>query len=114
MNYRTARAAIQGWRDRLDRQFSTNATDQQTIRTVFVLWLVAFFFKHAGSGWDVAWHFRYVFGALEPPHWPTIADFARLGVPAALAIMVEVTSFTLMSLFIARQGTLAADGDSRC
>ncbi|HZN47255.1 MAG TPA: MATE family efflux transporter [Ramlibacter sp.] len=45
---------------------------------------------------------------LEPPHWHTIAQFARLGVPAALAIMVEVTSFTLMSLFIARQGTLSA------
>ena len=45
---------------------------------------------------------------LEAPHWPTIRMFARLGVPAGLAIMVEVTSFTLMALFIARQGTLAA------
>lgn len=45
---------------------------------------------------------------LEPPDWRAIAQFARLGVPAGLAIMVEVTSFTLMSLFIARQGTLAA------
>jgi hypothetical protein len=69
MDYRTASAAIHDWRERLDRQFSTGIADQQTIRTVFVLWLVAFFFKHAGSGWDVAWHFRYVFGALEPPHW---------------------------------------------
>lgn len=45
---------------------------------------------------------------LEAPHWATIAQFARLGIPAGLAIMVEVTSFTLMSLFIARQGTLSA------
>jgi hypothetical protein len=45
---------------------------------------------------------------LEPPHGPTIAQFARLGIPAGLAIMVEVTSFTLMALFIARQGTLSA------
>jgi MATE family multidrug resistance protein len=45
---------------------------------------------------------------LEPPHWHTIGQFARLGVPAGLAITVEVTSFTLMSLFIARQGTLSA------
>jgi MATE family multidrug resistance protein len=44
----------------------------------------------------------------EPPHWPTIAQFARLGIPAALSVMVEVTSFTLMSLLIARQGTLSA------
>jgi MATE family multidrug resistance protein len=44
---------------------------------------------------------------LEPPDWPALAQLLRLGVPAGLAIMVEVTSFTLMSLFIARQGTLA-------
>jgi len=44
----------------------------------------------------------------ERPDWHAIGQFARLGVPAGLAIMVEVTSFTLMSLFIARQGTLAA------
>jgi multidrug resistance protein, MATE family len=49
-----------------------------------------------------------IWRSLEPPHWPTIAQFARLGVPAGLSIMVEVTSFTLMSLFIARQGTLSA------
>jgi MATE family multidrug resistance protein len=45
---------------------------------------------------------------LERPDWGAIAAFARLGVPAGLAVMVEVTSFTLMALFIARQGTLAA------
>ncbi len=45
---------------------------------------------------------------IERPHWPTIAGFARLGIPAGLAVMVEVTSFTLMALFIARQGTTAS------
>ncbi len=45
---------------------------------------------------------------VEPPDWKAIGQFARLGVPAGLAITVEVTSFTLMSLFIARQGTLSA------
>jgi MATE family multidrug resistance protein len=49
-----------------------------------------------------------VWRPLEPPHWPTIREFARLGIPAALSVVVEVTSFTLMALFIARQGTLAA------
>lgn len=49
-----------------------------------------------------------VWRPLERPDWRAIAQFARLGIPAGLAIMVEVTSFTLMSLFIARQGTLAA------
>lgn len=45
---------------------------------------------------------------MERPDWAQIASFARLGVPAGLAILVEVTSFTLMALFIARQGTLSA------
>jgi MATE family multidrug resistance protein len=48
------------------------------------------------------WH------ALERPNWRQIAAFARLGLPGGLAIMVEVTSFTLMALFIARLGTAAA------
>lgn len=48
-----------------------------------------------------------VWQRMERPHWPTILGFARLGVPAGLAILVEVTSFTLMALFIARQGTVA-------
>jgi len=69
MNYREIGAATQAWRKRIDQQFSTGEVDQQTIRTMFSLWLVAFLLKHSGSAWDVAWHFRYVFGALEPPHW---------------------------------------------
>ncbi|MDB5847198.1 MAG: family efflux transporter, partial [Rhodoferax sp.] len=32
---------------------------------------------------------------LERPDWRQIAAFARLGIPAGLAVMVEVTSFTL-------------------
>jgi MATE family multidrug resistance protein len=44
----------------------------------------------------------------ERPHAPTLAAFARLGVPAALTIGAEISSFTLMALFIARLGTTAA------
>ena len=43
----------------------------------------------------------------EPPDWPMIRRFLALGVPAGLSIMVEVTSFTLMALFIARLGAVA-------
>ncbi|QHI96948.1 MATE family efflux transporter [Xylophilus rhododendri] len=43
---------------------------------------------------------------IEPPHGPTLAAFARLGVPAGLSYLVDVTSLTLMALFIARQGTV--------
>ena len=42
------------------------------------------------------------------PDWKVIGHFARLGVPSGLTILVEVTSFTLMALFVARLGTAAA------
>jgi MATE family multidrug resistance protein len=45
---------------------------------------------------------------LERPDPVTLLAFARLGVPAALTIAVEITSFTLMALFIARLGSTAA------
>ncbi len=43
----------------------------------------------------------------EKPDWTVIRRFLALGVPAGLSIMVEVTSFTLMALFIARLGAVA-------
>jgi len=45
---------------------------------------------------------------IEPPDWSQLRRFARLGIPAGLAVLVEVTSFTLMALFIARLGTAAS------
>jgi MATE family multidrug resistance protein len=48
-----------------------------------------------------------IWAPLEKPHAPTLRRFVRLGLPSGLAIGVEVTSFTLMSLFIARLGVVA-------
>ena len=48
-----------------------------------------------------------IWAAMEKPHTPTLLRFVRLGLPSGLAIGVEVTSFTLMSLFIARLGVVA-------
>lgn len=45
---------------------------------------------------------------MERPHAPTLRAFAALGIPSGLTILIEVTSFTLMALFVARLGTLAA------
>jgi MATE family multidrug resistance protein len=45
---------------------------------------------------------------LEAAHWPTLRQFLSLGVPSALSLMVEVTAFTMMALFISRQGVVAA------
>jgi MATE family multidrug resistance protein len=44
----------------------------------------------------------------EKPQWSVLKNFLRMGVPAGLSIMVEVTSFTLMALFIARLGSVAS------
>lgn len=45
---------------------------------------------------------------IEAPDWPQLRQFLQLGVPAGLSIMVEVTSFTLMALFIARLGAVSS------
>ena len=45
---------------------------------------------------------------LNAPHWPTLRQFMRLGLPSGLTIAVEVTSFTLVALFVARLGTVAS------
>ena len=44
----------------------------------------------------------------EPPNWPLLARFARTGLPGGMAYLVEITSFTLMALFIARLGIVPA------
>ena len=44
---------------------------------------------------------------MEPPDGAQLRRFLALGIPAGLSIMVEVTSFTLMALFIARLGEVA-------
>jgi MATE family multidrug resistance protein len=45
---------------------------------------------------------------LEAPDPHVLMQFARLGIPNALSVTVEVSSFTLMALFIARLGTVAS------
>lgn len=45
---------------------------------------------------------------LEAPDWRVLGQLARLGIPNAMSVTVEVTSFTLMALFIARLGTVAS------
>jgi MATE family multidrug resistance protein len=48
-----------------------------------------------------------IWAAMEKPNPTVLLRFVRLGLPSGLAIGVEVTSFTLMSLFIARLGVVA-------
>jgi MATE family multidrug resistance protein len=44
---------------------------------------------------------------LEKPELAQLHHFLSLGIPAGLTIMVEVTSFTMMAMFIARLGEVA-------
>ena len=45
---------------------------------------------------------------MERPDWRQIGSFFRLGLPGGMAYLVEVTSFTLIALFMARLGTEAS------
>ena len=45
---------------------------------------------------------------LELPQWSQLRHFMRMGLPGGLAYLVEITSFTLMALFIARLGVTSA------
>lgn len=49
-----------------------------------------------------------IWQALEAPNWQSLKVLLRLGLPNALSVTVEITSFTLMALFIARQGSVAS------
>ncbi len=55
---------------------------------------------------SIYWPYR-IWARMEKPDWRQIAGFLRLGLPAGLSFMVEVTSLTLMALFIARLGIVA-------
>lgn len=44
----------------------------------------------------------------QAPHTATLARMLRLGLPAGLSVMVEVTSFTMMSVYVARLGVVSS------
>lgn len=73
----------------------------QAIMVLLALWML----RHRTTYRDYAlwqWPGR--------PDATTLRTYARLGIPSGLTILVEVTSFTLMALFVARLGTTAAAG----
>jgi MATE family multidrug resistance protein len=47
---------------------------------------------------------------LNPPHWPSLKEQLRLGIPMGLSILIEVTGFTFMAIFISRLGTTDVAG----
>ena len=51
-----------------------------------------------------------IFARFSPPDWHRIWVLLKLGAPIGFSYLIEVTSFTFMSLFIARLGTTALAG----
>ncbi|WP_114662614.1 MATE family efflux transporter [Polynucleobacter necessarius] len=51
-----------------------------------------------------------IFERFSLPNWHRIWTLLKLGTPIGFSYLIEVTSFTLMSLFIARLGTTALAG----
>jgi MATE family multidrug resistance protein len=49
-------------------------------------------------------------GGLHAPRWDIIRRQLRLGVPMGLSILIEVTGFTFMAIFIARLGATVVAG----
>lgn len=59
------------------------AENAATLRRVYGLWLVALTLKALGSGWDMAWHFRWLRDDLAPPH-----DINLVGDAIVIALVV--------------------------
>ena len=47
---------------------------------------------------------------LHPPRWADLKALLKLGLPMGASILIEVTGFTFMAIFIARLGTTAVAG----
>ncbi|MDT5027457.1 MAG: hypothetical protein QOE61_3883 [Micromonosporaceae bacterium] len=59
---------IRAWLDRVRAGQLDAAEYKATLLLVYRTWLIAFFLKALGSGWDVAWHFRFNRDDFAPPH----------------------------------------------
>jgi hypothetical protein len=61
-------AARREWLERVRAGTLTPAEATAALRAVYGTWLAALTLKALGSGWDMAWHFRWLRDDLAPPH----------------------------------------------
>jgi hypothetical protein len=61
------------WVERVRRNALEPHESAGTLILVYRLWLVALTLKALGSGWDVAWHFRWFRDDFAPPHLINLA-----------------------------------------
>jgi MATE family multidrug resistance protein len=52
----------------------------------------------------------HIFAHWERPRWQAQKELLRLGIPIGFSFLVEISSFTLMAIFIARLGTEIVSG----
>lgn len=80
------------------------------IATALVMWaqaLAAFVLLRRDPFYDA---FGLRGRGLHPPHWASLKALLKLGLPMGASILIEVTGFTFMAIFIARLGTTAVAG----
>jgi hypothetical protein len=85
-------AGIRAWLDRVRDGGLTEAEHRATLLLTFRVWIIAFFLKMLGSGWDVWWHFRWFRDDFAPPHninsWAT-ASYRPRAVPLVPRFAVD-------------------------
>jgi MATE family multidrug resistance protein len=79
------------------------------VATVIINWLW-FFSTLMIVVWGRFYKPFHIFERFSWPNWQRIWTLLRLGAPIGLSYFIEVTSFTFMSLFIARFGTTTLAG----
>jgi hypothetical protein len=74
---------VWAWLDRV-RAGGLEPTERAaTVVLIYRVWLIALLLKALGSGWDVAWHFRFIRDDFAPPH-----NLNLLGDGVAIALVL--------------------------
>ena len=59
---------VRSWVERVRAGGLDPSESAATLLLVYRLWLIGLLLKALGSGWDVAWHFRFIRDDFAPPH----------------------------------------------
>jgi hypothetical protein len=84
--------AIRGWLDRVRAGGLDDAEARATTLATYRVWLVALLLKALGSGWDVAWHFKWLRDDFAPPH---NVNLVGDGIAIVLVILHWYTRFAV-------------------
>lgn len=99
-----ASALVYGWGDVLPHGALGCAISSVVVNAVSLLG-AAYYLRRAGGDGAAA-----VFSRVSGPRWRAFGEFFRLGLPMGLSNFVEITSFTLIALFVAPLGAAVVAG----